>query len=194
MKYEDIENANKQIRTLELERKDKKTGKVVKKEYAEVNQRIKAFRMCYPDGLISTTMLTSIEDALEKGVVIMRAVAYSGDGKVLGTGTAMEESSSSFINEHNFIENAETSAIGRCLGVVGFGIDTSVASYEEMKQVENNELHNRLQIQVQINKLMVAKKVTPDVIVDHFEKRSADMSDEELLEVVAWLEGMEEQK
>ena len=35
---------------------------------------------------------------------------------------------------------------------------------------------------------MASKKITPDVVVDHFNKRSAEMSDEELIEVVGWLE------
>ena len=57
-----------------------------------------------------------------------------------------------------------------------------------MKQVENTELHNRLQIQVQINKLMAAKGITPDAVLENFNKKSSEMSDEELLEVVNWLE------
>lgn len=188
MKYEDIKHANEQIRTMEIERKDKKTGKVTKKEYAEVNQRIKAFRMCHPNGCISTEIISSMEDIFGNGAIIIKASVYDGDGKLLGTGTAMEESSSSFINEHNFVENAETSACGRALGMCGFGIDTAVASYEEMKSVENAELHNRLQIQYQINKLMNSKGITPDAVVTQFNKKSSDMSDEELLEVVNWLE------
>ena len=189
--YEDIKNANEQIKPIELERKDKKTGKVTKKEYAEVHQRIKAFRMCYPNGCITTEILNDIEDVIKDGVVVVRASAFDENGKLLGTGTAMEESSSSFINEHNFVENAESSALGRALGFLGFGIDTAVASYEEMKLVEQNELHNRLEIQVKINKLMNEKKILPNAVVDHFNKKSADMSDEELLEVVSWLEGLE---
>ena len=126
-------------------------------------------------------------DVVHGGIVVVKAAVYSGD-QLLGTGTAMEERDSSFINEHNYIENAETSAIGRALGMCGFGIDTAVASYEEMKQVENTELHNRLQIQVQINKLMAAKGITPDAVLEEFNKKSSEMSDEELLEVVSWLE------
>jgi hypothetical protein len=36
------------------------------------------------------------------------------------------------INSTSFIENCETSAVGRCLGMLGIGIDTSIASYEEV--------------------------------------------------------------
>ncbi len=187
MNYEDIENANKQIRTMEIERKDKKTGKVTKKEYVEVNQRIKAFRMVYPQGTIETEILK-----LEEGICVMKAKIYSnnvnGLRTLLGTGTAFEEQDSSFINNTSYIENCETSAVGRALGMCGFGIDTAVASYEEMKSVENTELHNRLEIQVKINKLMNQKGTLPNEVLDHFNKKSSDMSDEELLEVVSWLE------
>ena len=51
---------------------------------------------------------------------------------VLGTGTAYEKESSSYINKTSYIENCETSAVGRALGMAGFGIDTSVASFEEV--------------------------------------------------------------
>lgn len=196
MKYEDIEKANEQIRTMTIERKDKKTGKVTKKEYAEVNQRIKAFRMCYPNGFIKTELIKD-----EDGICIFKAVVgytihiFNGeDGLVndkeyiLGTGYAREDQSSSYINNTSYLENCETSAVGRALGMCGFGIDTAVSSYEEMKSVENAELHNRLEIQAKINKLMNEKGILPNAILDHFNKKSADMSDEELLEVVNWLE------
>lgn len=190
--YEDIENANKQIRMLEIERKDKKTGKVTKKEYAEVNQRIKAFRMVYPQGTIETEIISQYEDILGNGYVIFKASVYctnnTDEKQLLATGTAMEERDSSYINQTSFLENAETSAVGRALGMCGFGIDTAVSSAEEIKSEEQKELHNRLQIQGQINKLMVSKGITPDVVVDHFNKKSAEMSDEELMEVVSWLE------
>ena len=199
MRYEDIENANKQIRTMEIERKDKKTGKVTKKEYAEVNQRIKAFRMLYPQGFIKTELIKD-----EDGICIFKAIVgytihlYNNEENmiedeeyILGTGYAREDRESSFINNTSYIENCETSAVGRALGMCGFGIDTAVASYEEMKSVENAELHNRLEIQVKINKLMNSKKITPDAVLTHFNKKSSDMSDEELLEVVDWLENIE---
>ncbi len=114
--FEQIQKANAQIRTTNIKGK----------EYAEVNQRIKAFRMCYPEGFIRTQLL-SVED----GVCIMRAEV--GDGQnILGTGTAYENEKSSYINKTSYIENCETSAVGRALGMAGFGIDTSVASYEEV--------------------------------------------------------------
>lgn len=119
--YEDIKKANDQIRTTDIKGK----------EYAEVNQRIKAFRMVFPAGTISTEIIS-----VENGVATIKAtVGYTeenGQFITLGTGTAYEKENSSFINKTSYIENCETSAVGRALGMAGFGIDTSVASYEEV--------------------------------------------------------------
>ena len=138
MTFEDIQKANDTINTVVIEKKDKKTGRVIAKDYAEVNQRIKAFRQCYPEGFIRTQMLSN-----EDGVCVFRAeVGYYDSGIVsiiLGTGTAYEKETSSFINQTSYIENCETSAVGRALGMCGFGIDTSVASYEEVANAIKNQ-------------------------------------------------------
>lgn len=121
--FEQIQKANAQIRTTNIKGK----------EYAEVNQRIKAFRMCYPEGFIRTQLLS-----VENGVCIMRAEVGIGE-TILGTGTAYENEKSSYINKTSYIENCETSAVGRALGMAGFGIDTSVASYEEVANAINQQ-------------------------------------------------------
>lgn len=105
-----------------------KTTEIKGKNYAEVNQRIKAFRHVYPGGRIETSI-----DQLKDGVCIMSARVYDDGGDLLGSGHAYEREGSSFINSTSFIENCETSAVGRALGMCGFGIDTSVRSSEEME-------------------------------------------------------------
>ena len=138
--YQDIEKANKIIKPLTISRKNKETGKVEKKGYAEVHQRIKAFRMVYPQGDIETTILKD-----EDGVCKIRADIYDDNNRHLSSATAQENvKSNSFINTYNAIENCETSAVGRALGFAGFGIDTSIASAEEVqnaiiKQDSKNE-------------------------------------------------------
>ena len=125
--FEDIQLANEKIKTTDIKGKD----------YAEVNQRIKAFRMLYPTGAILTEMLSN-----DKGVCIFKATIVDETGKVLGTGTAYEKENSTFINKTSYIENCETSAVGRALGMCGLGIETSVASYEEVQNAianQNNE-------------------------------------------------------
>lgn len=122
--FEQIQEANKTIVTTNIKGKD----------YAEVNQRIKAFRMVHPNGRIITE-LTSLKD----GVCIFRASIYNDQDELLGTGTAYEKENSTFINKTSYIENAETSSVGRALGMLGFGIDTSVASAEEVANAIENQ-------------------------------------------------------
>lgn len=104
-----------------------KTTDVKGKEYAEVNQRIIAFRKLFPEGSITTEIIKC-----DDGLCIMRATVANESGRILGTGTAYEKENSTFINKTSYIENCETSAIGRALGMVGIGINTSIASYEEV--------------------------------------------------------------
>ena len=124
MKYLDLAIANETIKTTDIKGK----------EYAEVNQRIKAFRMVYPQGSIVTQMVNN-----DNGICVFRATVGTDDGVILGTGTAYEKEDSSFINKTSYIENCETSAVGRALGMAGFGIDVSVASAEEVQNAINNQ-------------------------------------------------------
>lgn len=119
--FEDIQKANEGLQTMNIKGKD----------YVQVNQRIKAFKRLYPEGFIITDIIN-----LDGGICTMTARCgyYTEDGKqiTLGTGTAQEKETSSYINKTSYIENCETSAVGRALGNAGLGIDVSIASAEEM--------------------------------------------------------------
>lgn len=132
--FEQIQDANKTIKTMPIERKDKKTGKVSTKEYAIVNEKIKAFRQLYPEGSILTDL---ISDNGER--CVFKATITDGEGRILGTGTAFELQKASFINNTSYIENCETSAVGRALSMCGIGIDVSIASYEEVANAMLNQ-------------------------------------------------------
>ena len=124
--YEDLKKVNDSIQTLDIKGN----------QYVQVSQRIKAFRMLYPTGTIGTEIVS-----IENGICVIRArVGFCEDGRftLLGEGTAYEKENSSFINKNSYIENCETSAVGRALGMAGFGIDTDVASYEEVANVNIN--------------------------------------------------------
>ena len=134
-----------------------RTTNIKGKEYAEVNQRVKAFRTLYPEGFITTEILCR-----EGGLCIIKAtVGHYADGKsvILATGTAYEKEGSSQINRTSYIENCETSAVGRALGMAGFGIDTSIASADEM----NNAL-------LQQNTSDVQKPVQAEQAAPHVQK------------------------
>lgn len=126
--FEDIRKANEGLGTIDVKGKD----------YVLVPQRVKAFRMLYPEGFILTDILSN-----DGGVVVMQAKAgyyrENGDPVVLGTGLAFEKQDSSYINKTSYIENCETSAIGRALGFLGLGIDAAICSAEELINAMNNQ-------------------------------------------------------
>ena len=134
MKYEDLQKVNERLSPILIERKDKKTGQTLSKEYNTVDQRISGFRELFPDGAIVTEIVSH-----DNGVVLMKATAYDDNGKILATGHALEKESASYINQTSYIENCETSAIGRCLGIIGIGLTDAVASAEEIKGQINAE-------------------------------------------------------
>ena len=127
--FEKIQEANKMIRSITIHGK----------EYATVEQRIKAFRSVYPTGSITTRI-----EKLEDGVCVISATVCAindaaGQHILLGTGTACEKESGSQINKTSYIENCETSAVGRALGMCGFGIDTALASADEVENAINQQ-------------------------------------------------------
>ena len=172
--FADLQRANEQITTTNIKGK----------EYAEVNQRIKAFRMVYPDGWIKTRIFK-----LENGMCVITAtcgctvldVDGCAEEITLGSGTAYEMESSSFINKTSYIENCETSAVGRALGMAGFGIDTSVCSAEELSNAQLQQEANEPIKKSQVKTLTeLADKVGSDIKdicgyfnVDSIEKMTA---------------------
>ena len=121
MTYEELQKANATIRTMDVRGKD----------YAEVNQRVKAFRMLFPQGYIKTDLISN-DGEVGKRTCVIRAEVGIGD-MVLATGTAYENEGTGNINRTSYVENCETSAVGRALGFLGLGIDVAIASAEEVK-------------------------------------------------------------
>lgn len=174
IKYTDIENVNKTLSTIDVKGKD----------YVEVNERIKAFRKLYPTGSIQTEMISNVD-----GVCIFKAIVgyYNDDAtilKVLGTGTAYEKEGSTFINKTSYIENAETSSIGRALGMCGIGINTSVASYEEVANAinnQNNTTDKKIEQMQNILKLIDETGVDLEVIKNKYEIDSLNKANDKQL-------------
>ena len=98
------------------------------KDYIEVNERIKEFHKKYPDGSITTDLIEMTDRFITKTTVIPDATIPERKF----TGIAYEKEDSTFINKTSALENCETSSVGRALGMLGIGIDTSLASYDEV--------------------------------------------------------------
>lgn len=145
--YEDIAKANATIRTKPIKGK----------EYAEVPQRVKAFRMLHPNGTIDTQIISNVQ-----GVVVIKATVADEAGNILATGHAYEKEANGFINKDSYIENCETSAVGRALGFVGLGIDTSICSAEEL----SNALLNQDEEPAEKPKKGSSKKKEPEAEID----------------------------
>lgn len=127
MEYKDIEKVNQEIKKTDIKGK----------QYAEVSERILAFRKLNPNGRI----ITEIVDKTENDVTI-KAIIYDENEKELATGYASEVKKG-LVNSISMLENCETSAIGRALGFCGFGIDNGIASGQDMQKVEEFKKKNR---------------------------------------------------
>jgi hypothetical protein len=106
-----------------------KTTNIKGKQYVEVNERVKAFKSLseYKDMSMETEIVQLTDDTC-----VIRALIKDSSGRILATGMAQEDKSSSRINQTSYVENCETSAVGRALGFVGIGIDTSIATSDEV--------------------------------------------------------------
>ena len=108
-----------------------KTTNIRGKQYVEVNERIKFFRQEdeYKHWTISTEFT-----ALDSDMCVCRAIIADTTQRVVATGHAHEERSNGNINKTSYVENCETSAIGRALAMMGIGIDASIASANEVTE------------------------------------------------------------
>lgn len=131
--------------------------KIKGKDYIQVNERVAEFRRnpLYAKLSIETEIVeknyselttdTKIKETpvhktkKEMDSIIIKCVIRNQEGRVISTGTAMEEKTSSFVNETSFVENCETSAVGRALGFLGIGIKDSIASADELVVAIKNQ-------------------------------------------------------
>ena len=82
------------------------------KDYLEVKYRLVWFRGEHPKGSIRTKLVDRAT-----GAALMKAFVYHDDGTLLATGYGSETSS----DFGDYLEKAETKAIGRALGAAGYG-------------------------------------------------------------------------
>ena len=107
-----------------------KTTNIRGKQYVEVNERIKFFRQ--EEQYKGWSITTNIEHMTDTDVIMCTTI-QNADGVAVATGYAQEVKGSSNINKTSHIENCETSAVGRALAMLGIGIDTSIASANEVE-------------------------------------------------------------
>ena len=114
-----------------------KTTNIRGKQYVEVNERIKYFRQ---EEQYKNWTIMSEFPALDSEQCVCKATIADASGRVIATGHAHEVQGASNINKTSYVENCETSAIGRALAMLGIGIDTSIASANEVSDaIEKQE-------------------------------------------------------
>jgi len=69
------------------------------------------------------------------------------------TGHAFEERSAGYVNKTSYIENCESSAVGRSLALMGYEITRGIASREEIQKVERFNARDE-----QLEKLSVVRE------------------------------------
>lgn len=102
-------------------------------QYVLVKDRIIEFNKRYKAGSITTELLSDVTSQS----ITFKATVATGDGGVF-TGHAQERIGDGFINKTSALENAETSAVGRALAMLGIGVIDSVASVDEVVKAKNN--------------------------------------------------------
>ena len=98
--------------------------------YETVAQRLVRWWETYPNGRI----ITSIHH-YDGSTIIMRAECFNNDDKLISTGYAEETCGSSNVNKTSYIENCETSCIGRAISNSCIGHTGERASSTEMDKV-----------------------------------------------------------
>jgi hypothetical protein len=121
------------------------------KEYKTVAKRVQEFRDQYKDYTILTEIVQIDEEKCVMKASICR-LAEDGNGTVLATGHGCEFKAASQINRTSYVENCETSAIGRALACFGFG-GTEFASADEVANAIHQQTTQRA--------VKAPEKVTP---------------------------------
>lgn len=106
-----------------------KTVDIKGKAYVQVHERVRIFRT---DAQFKGYALLTSPIEINDEIAFFKAEVIDPSGKVVANGHAREVKSASYINKTSYIENAETSAIGRALGNLGIGIETSFATADEV--------------------------------------------------------------
>ncbi len=107
------------------------------KQYVMVSDRILYFNEAYQYGMIVTELLSLPADQM----VVVKAVVTPDTNKPdrKFTGHSQAKWGDGYINKTSAMENAETSAVGRALALMGIGVLDSIASVDEITKAQNME-------------------------------------------------------
>lgn len=138
------------------------------KDYVLVADRVLFFNEEYKNGMIECQLLSE----LNADIVVMRARVTPDADKPnrYFSGYSQAKWGEGFINKTSALENCETSAVGRALGMMGIGVIDSIASVDEINKANN--------ISAATNKTKPVNKVQPegDWYIDKTDKAVNDIT------------------
>ena len=105
------------------------------KDYVQVHERVMEFHKRHPKGRIETDIIEMTDRFITKPTITPDV----SEPEWFFTGLAYESVDAGFVNKTSALENCETSACGRALGFLNIGIDTSIASYDEVANAIKNQ-------------------------------------------------------
>lgn len=107
------------------------------KKYVLVSDRVKYFNDAYKNGSIRTELISDWSSPY----IVVKAVIVPDVANIeqCFTGFSQANVGEGMVNKTAALENAETSAVGRALGMMGIGVLESIASADEMAKTTHGE-------------------------------------------------------
>lgn len=140
------------------------------KEYIEVKDRVLTFNKDYPTGFITTEIVQQDEKLITMRATVIPDVKVP-ERKFTGTAQEWKDDPKSMVNKTSFVENCETSAVGRALALMGIGVVDSIASAEEVMIAKNKEIRERVKLAEEVYEKakepeIITKGISKPVVVD----------------------------
>jgi hypothetical protein len=101
-------------------------------EYVLVSDRIIYFNETYKSGCIKTALVSDTQASMV--VIKAQVIPDINEQERYFTGYSQAKWGEGMVNKTAALENAETSAVGRALAMMGIGVIDSVASADEMSK------------------------------------------------------------
>ncbi len=122
------------------------------KQYVLVADRVNYFNEAYPKGSITTTY-----ELVNDTYHFMATIIPDCDNPIRRfTGHSQATIGDGMVNKTAAMENAETSAVGRALAMMGIGVIESIASVDEINKATSSRTDTRFATMKQV-KLMIDK-------------------------------------
>ena len=147
-----------------------KTINIKGKDYITVNERLKYFRS--EDTFNGWRIQEQVVEVNDKEGIFLVTI-HDSEGNPIVSAHAQEYRDSSYINKTSFLENGFTSALGRALGYLGIGIDTAIASADEVSNAVNNQKDDKPWLtENQLKATLKGSKDQAEAVIKNFKMKN----------------------